>query len=111
MLFRSFRPAHTSALLARVRRALAPAGRLLLEAHTFAAVQRLGEGTSTWATTTGGLFSDRPHLLLSEHFWHPDASAATTRSYVVEAAGGEVTPYAQSFQAYTEEGYAALLQA
>lgn len=35
---------------------------------------------------------------------------ATTRHYVVDAASDEVTRYAQSFQAYTQEGYNRLLQ-
>jgi SAM-dependent methyltransferase len=103
-----FRPGHAAALLARVRNALAPGGMLLLEAHTYGAVQRIGEGAPTWAAATAGLFSDRPHVRLTEHFWRPEAGTATTRFYVIDAASGEVSRYAQSFQAYTDEEYAAL---
>lgn len=105
-----FRPAHAAALLARVRAALAPGGALLLEAHTYAAVRAIGEGPPTWSTAAAGLFGDTPHLRLSEQFWRPADGVATVRHYIVAAAGAAVTRYAQSFQAYTDAGYAELLR-
>lgn len=105
-----FRPEQGVALLRRAHSALAPGGVLLLEAHTYAAVRQIGEGASTWATSTSGLFSDSPHLRLTEHFWSSESGVATTRYYVVDAESSEVTRYAQSFQAYTQEGYNRLLQ-
>lgn len=105
-----FRSEHADALLRRAHSALVPGGVLLLEAHTFTAVRRMGEGLPTWATSTGGLFSDSPHLCLTEHFWHAESGVATTRYYVVDTESSEVTRYAQSIQAYTEEEYRLLLQ-
>jgi SAM-dependent methyltransferase len=97
-------------LLTRIGGALRLGGTLLLEIHTFAAVRELGAGSTSWRTADAGLFSDEPYLCLTEHFWHSEASAATTRHYVIDTASGGVTRYAQSFQAYTEEEYSALLR-
>jgi len=85
-------------------------GALLLEVHTFAAVRRIGEQPPGWTASASGLFAPTPHLCLSEHFWHADENAATSRYYVIDAASGAVSRYAQSFQAYTDEEYTSLLR-
>jgi SAM-dependent methyltransferase len=100
-----------SALLRQAYHALAGGGLLLLEAHTYAAIQQIGEGTPRWYTAESGLFGVTPHLCLVEHFWHAQAHAATTRYYVIELGAGALTRYAQSFQAYTQLEYTALLEA
>jgi SAM-dependent methyltransferase len=100
-----------AALLGKAYGALAGGGLLLLEAHTFAAVQQIGAGTPSWSTAESGLFGATPYLYLVEHFWHAEMSAATTRYYVIELASGALSRYAQSFQAYTQPEYTALLQA
>lgn len=96
-------------ILARAGRALANDGALVIEAHTFAAIQRSGAGAPSWYASAGGLFGETPYLCLTEHFWHAAEQAATTRHFVVDLAGGAVTRYAQSFQAYDTAGYADLL--
>jgi SAM-dependent methyltransferase len=106
-----FPPDQIARILAKVRRALASGGWLVLEPHTFEAVRRMGERASTWQTAEQGWFSAKPHLLLREHFWEPSARVATTRYFVVEAADGSVTRYAQSMRAYGEAEYRNLLQA
>jgi hypothetical protein len=56
------------AILAKAHAALREGGIVLLEAHTFAAVQRKGEQPPTWYSSTSGLFMgttalpDRPPL-------------------------------------------------
>jgi len=100
-----------SALLRKAYDALAGGGLLLLEAHTYAAVQQIGERAPKWFTAESGLFAATPSLCLVEHFWHTEANAATTRYYVVELATSALTHYAQSFQAYTQMEYAELLRA
>jgi SAM-dependent methyltransferase len=105
-----FAPAQASALLKKAYDALEGGGLLLLEAHTFEAVQQIGEHAPSWFTAESGLFGATPHLCLTEHFWHAQANAATTRYYVVELATGSLTRYAQSFQAYRQPEYTALLQ-
>jgi SAM-dependent methyltransferase len=104
-------PAEQAAdLLKRARAALARGGALLIEAHTFAAVQQLGLQPPGWSVARAGLFSPAPHLRLSEHFWRAEEHVATIRHYVVDLASGGVTRYAQSMQAYTAEAYATLLR-
>jgi SAM-dependent methyltransferase len=105
-----FRPTDARHILTRMREALAPGGVLVLEPQTFATVQAEGQAPPSWYSSRGGLFSERPHLLLEEHAWDSEESVATTRFFVVDAAGGDVTRYAMSVQAYTDVQYIALLR-
>lgn len=107
--FNVFRPADIAAILGKVRRALVPGGTLLLEVHTYDVIRGIGEAAPLWYSSTGGLFSADPHLVLQEYFWDAAAQVATTRYFVIDAATGTVTPYAQSLQAYDEAGYRAVL--
>lgn len=107
--FNVFSPAHIRRILMQARNALKAGGRLLLEPHTFAAVQNIGEAAATWYTTESGLFSERPHFYLQEHSWDGATRAATVRHYIIDAATAEVTGYAASYQAYTDDEYRAVL--
>jgi SAM-dependent methyltransferase len=105
----AFPPADARAILAKARAALADRGLLLLEPHSFAAVQRMGERLPAWYSAPCGLFLDRPHLCLQESFWNPDRRVATQRYFVIDASTGEVSRHAASAQAYTEQEYRSLL--
>lgn len=107
--FNVFRPQDAQAILQKARCALQDGGLLLLEPHTFAAVQGLGEQSSSWYSAQSGLFSDRPHLCLQENLWDPLTRTSTVRYFVIDGSTGDVTPHAQSFQAYTEDELFALL--
>jgi hypothetical protein len=101
------------AILSRVRRvhaALREGGVLLLEPHLCEAVRRMGARPPSWYSERSGLFADAPHLCLSEHHWDRDGRAATTRFFVIDAASGGVTRYAQTMQAYEAPEYEALLE-
>jgi SAM-dependent methyltransferase len=105
-----FSPADARRILAKAHRALDRGGLLVLEPHTFATVQSLGEAGRSWYSSPAGLFSPRPHLCLQEGIWDVDSRTATIRYFVVDAASsGQVTRHVQSFQAYSEEDYRALL--
>jgi SAM-dependent methyltransferase len=104
-----FRPCDAQSIVAHAHAALKPGGVLLLEAHTFGAVQRAGQAGATWRSLESGLFSDRPHLWLEEGHWDAESRAATTRYYIVDAATGDVERYASTMQGYTDEEYRALL--
>jgi SAM-dependent methyltransferase len=104
-----FTTADAKRILAKVHRALAADGVLVLEPHTYDAVQQIGKRAAQWRTAEHGLFGATPYLLLQEHFWDDGSEAATVRYFVVELATGSVIPYAQSLQAYTEEDYRTLL--
>jgi SAM-dependent methyltransferase len=108
--FNVFTRANARRILAKAHGALDDGGLLLLEPHTFAAVQEIG-GQSRWYTAESGLFSNRPHLCLYESFWDSGQQATTERYYIVDAASGEVTRHASTMQAYTDAEYRALLNA
>jgi len=104
-----FTRADAEIILRKCREALADNGVLLLEVHTFEVVERTGRAPATWYTAREGLFSDRPHLCLTESFWDPDVHACTTGYRIIDGATSEVTVYASSIQGYTEDGYRTLL--
>jgi SAM-dependent methyltransferase len=106
-----FRPAEARAIVGRAGQALVKGGALLLEAHTFDVVRRLGQAPPGWYSAPTGLWSDRPHLALEESSWDDGRATATQRYFVVDAESGEVARCAATTQAYTDEQYRALLEA
>ncbi|MFU8889526.1 MAG: NUDIX domain-containing protein [Trueperaceae bacterium] len=107
--FNTLPRADAAALLRRVHAALAGDGILLLEPHTAGAVRRIGHEPAGWSSADAGLFSGTPHLLLTENSWDEGALAATVRYLVVDAATAGVTKHAQTFAAYDEAAYRAIL--
>jgi SAM-dependent methyltransferase len=105
-----FRPEETWAILEKARRALTHDGQLVVEVHTRAVVRAIGEQGQAWSALDGGLFSDRPHLLLKETFWYDRQQVAIERYYVVDAQNGSVIRHAASTQAYTDMEYEELLE-
>lgn len=83
---------------------------MLLEPHTSEAVEAIGREPASWSAQAGGLFSDQPHLLLSEAFWDAARQTATNRYYLLDAGSADVTCYAQSLQRYTEASYRDLIE-
>jgi SAM-dependent methyltransferase len=99
------------AILKRARAALRAGGRLLIEPHTFAAIEARRDQGPSWYATESGLFSDRPHIVLEESFWDAERAVGTHRWFVLDAATGSVERHADAMQAYRDEEYAALLEA
>ncbi len=108
--FNVFRPVEARSILEKAHLALAEGGYILLEAHRFAVVRAVGERPRTWYSAESGLFADTPHLCLTENFWDAGQNVTTERYFIIDGATGAVTPHASSMQAYTEEGYRALLE-
>jgi len=108
--FNVFRRTEAGALLVKARQALTNGGTLLLEAHTLAAVERMGTGGTSWYSAAEGIFSARPHLVLEESFWDAATKAATTRHFVVDASSGLVARHAISTQGYSDDEYVALVR-
>jgi hypothetical protein len=109
--FNVFRPEEAREILCRANGALSRAGQIVLEPSTYDAIRAEGKLARSWSSASSGLFglfSDRPHLYLTEHFWDDDAHVATTRYFVVET-DGCVTGYAASAQAYSDEKFRTLL--
>jgi SAM-dependent methyltransferase len=107
--FNVFRAAEAENILKKAFRALAPGGFLLMEPHSFEAVEEIGKQPRSWHTAEKGLFSDRPHLYLQENFWDSKSNMAIQRYYIVDAAKGEAAFHSSSMQAYTDEEYRSLL--
>jgi len=107
--FNVFRQEDAEKLLDKMQRALLPAGQIILEPQTYDVIEKDGQRPAGWHTEPAGLFSDRPHFWLEEHFWHADDHAATTRYYIVDAATAEVDRYASTSQAYTDDEFDELL--
>ena len=98
------------AVLGHSVRALRPGGALFIETHTFDAIRDIGFLAPTWRTQESGLFSDRPHLYLEEHFWNETLAAAMTRYYVLDAESRDIAEYSALMQAYSEAQYAELFE-
>jgi SAM-dependent methyltransferase len=109
--FNIFRPAHARQILDKAWESLKPGGLLLLEPHTYRIVQEIGRKPYSWYSSPGGLFLDEPHVVLKDNYWNPENRTATIRYYVLRAATAEVTRYAQSYQAYSNQQYRRLLLA
>jgi len=90
-------------ILEKAHRALKPGGLLLLEVQTREQIQEAAESAPSWYTAPSGLFSESPHLVLQENFWHADAGASTTRFLIIDGRTGAVSSYALSNEAYTEQ--------
>jgi SAM-dependent methyltransferase len=108
--FNVFSPMDAKRILDKAHRALVKNGRLLLEPHTLAAVRKIGEQPPSWHSENSGLFSDRPHICLSESFWDDESQVATQRYFIIDALTGNVTRHAASTQAYANEQYQSLLE-
>ncbi len=96
-------------ILSKTYAALKPGGLLVLEAHTFDCVKRIGLQGRSWYSSPGGLWSDQPHLCLNENSWDEPTQQTTERYYIVDADNCEVQRYASTMQAYRRDGYKALL--
>ena len=107
--FNVFSPADAQHILEKAYRALLPGGRLVLEPHTFDAIQKIAKFPNSWYTTSSGLFSEQPHFCLTENFWDDECKTAIERYFIIEAATGHVTRHASTMQAYTNEEYKSLL--
>ncbi|MCF6278069.1 MAG: class I SAM-dependent methyltransferase [Anaerolineales bacterium] len=105
-----FKPADAHKLIQKSNRSLKSGGILLLEAHTFFAVREIGEQGMSWYSEQSGLFSERPHLCLTESFWDKTRATASLRHFIVDAESSSVSLRAESIQAYTKKEYKDLLK-
>jgi len=85
------RPEALEAVLGRIASALRPGGRLALEILRAEAVDR--SSSTSWSTSSGGLWGDGEHLVLSERDVDPVADAVVERFHVLDVATGELRVY------------------
>jgi SAM-dependent methyltransferase len=110
--FNVFSPDECKKILKKTFEALAPGGKLLLEAHTFDAVERIGRAPNSWYKSGPGLlglFSDDPHICLTENHWLDKQQTALQQFHILNAADGIVTSYRSTTKAWTEDQYRDLL--
>jgi hypothetical protein len=107
--FNVFHPDDARAILRKVHAALADGGLLLIEPHTVDVVKRSGESPPFWYTSKGGLFSENPHVVLTENFWFEDRQIATERYFIIDGHSSAVTLHAASMQAYSVDQLEVLL--
>lgn len=105
----AFAPEDAARILDKAHAALKPGGKLLLEVHPRAVVEKLGKQPPTWYSTESGLFSDDAYICLQETAFTNDR--AITRYHIIDAATGKLTQYTNMLQAYTVEQYKHLLRA
>ena len=104
-----FSPENCARILAGTHEALKLGGRIFLEAHTPQAVMEMGQG-HTWYKSAGGLFSDEPHVCLTENHWHPEQAVALQIFQVIDLATCGMQTYRSTTQAYDEDGYIGMLR-
>ncbi|MFC0226556.1 class I SAM-dependent methyltransferase [Serratia aquatilis] len=102
--FNVFSKAESLAILNNAANWLKPGGQLIIEVHTEDEIKRQGESENHWGAHQQGLFSIRPHLLLTENAWDEQQRVASTAWWVLEQ-DGEVSLFASHMQAWSNEEY------
>lgn len=105
--FTVLRPAESLDVLRRIRAALRPGGRLLIEILDEARFDK--RDSAWWYTDRGGLWGDFPYLHLGERAWDPEQRAAVERFHIINLDTGEMQVYGLSDQVYTVAEMTALL--
>jgi ubiquinone/menaquinone biosynthesis C-methylase UbiE len=100
-----FRPSHARLIMRKALGVLKPGGKILIEASSEASIRARSTETTRWYSSSGGLFSARPHLVLEETFWAEQHKTLTNRFYVLDAHSEAVERFASSYQAYTDYEY------
>lgn len=101
--FNTFQKPDARNILVKAYNALKPGGHLLVELNSLGCLKAYGDTAPGWYSSKEGLFSDQPHLFLSENFWNEEMQAATCRMYIIDAATGEVQQSADNHQAYSKD--------
>jgi SAM-dependent methyltransferase len=89
-------------ILKHAHSALRSGGSLVLEIQSEDQIRKGGQSATTWNSTSSGLFSEAPHIVLQESFWDDAARTATTRFLVIAGQTGQVSTYGLSNEAYGE---------
>ncbi|MCP3996557.1 MAG: class I SAM-dependent methyltransferase [bacterium] len=106
-----FRREEALSILSKAAAALTTGGVLILEPQSYEQVKRAGMAAPSWSSHRSGLFSEKPHVLLTESFWDEAVAVGTQRFHVIDAATGSVTQHAMSNEAYTKDELTTLLSA
>ncbi|RKX23614.1 MAG: class I SAM-dependent methyltransferase [Candidatus Zixiibacteriota bacterium] len=108
--FNAFPKHEIAQILARALDALSPGGQILIEAHTFDALKKIGESDNSWYKSESGLFSERPHICLTMSDWDDIDKSEEQTFVVIDAETADVTRYTNTLQAYSDDDYRAALK-
>ena len=97
--FTVLRPEESLDVLRRIRAALRPGAKLLIEILDDDKFDKRDH--TWWYTDRGGLWGDFPYLHLGERAWDPVQRAAVERFHILNLETGEMQVYGLSDQAYT----------
>jgi len=103
--FNAFPRHEVEGILKMIYQSLSNGGQLLIEPHTYEAVKRIGESENSWYKAESGLFSDKPHICLTENVWDESAHSERQTFIVIDAATLSVDYYTNTLQAYKCEEY------
>lgn len=103
--FNTFSHQDAHLILRKAWNALRPGGTLLLEPLTETYIRRDGISGPSWYSSRSGLFSEKPHLVLTESFWNEVDQVATRRYFVIDGETSVVSRYAETMQAYNKTQY------
>ncbi len=106
----TFTPAEAEALLRKTAESLAKHAALVLEVHTIEAVRAAGAAPPTWYRSESGLFSEKPHLVLTESTWDEEQAKSTDYHWVITTPESKIARYASTLYGYTDAEYDHLLR-
>jgi SAM-dependent methyltransferase len=108
--FNTFPRCQAEQLLRRIREALTPGGRVVLEVNTDDQVRALGTAGPSWYVAARGLFSDGPYLCLIDRAWRQDECVSAERFTVFCEDSDRPDTYVCTTQGYSDSEYDALLK-
>jgi SAM-dependent methyltransferase len=104
-----FSPSECRQILNKAFSSLGPGGKLLLEVQSFEAVKKIGNTPNNWYKAESGLFSEHPHVCLTENHWFGKQFTALQQFVVIDARNGDTSVFRSTTKAWTEEEYLCLL--
>ncbi len=105
--FHSFRPTQARDFLPKLATLLRPGGLFVLEYQPWDLFVQ--DDAATWSAVDSSPFSSRPHLWLEEFAWDEDSQSEIHVHWILDAASGAISRYAQCHQAWADEELLAAL--
>lgn len=98
--FHSFLPDIVRRFLSQMSGLLAVPGLFVLEYQPYETYLR--QDIQEWQACATSVFSDRPHLWLQEYHWDERQQSEINVHWIIDAASGELSRYAQCSRAYRD---------
>ncbi len=98
-----FSPQNCRKILAKAYSALGPGGTLLIEAQSFDVIKGMAESANSWSSAEAGLFTEFPHICLTENNWLADESTSLQQFHVITDDDNEPVTYRSTTKAWTED--------